>query len=205
MALNREFAGLVSSANRISAVRRANSRDQISSLTVEGSDAVVSLDNFADATLGLVLRLNATSASKPLPTGTIQKHDASKVVTARIDFKSLPALGGLGTTTARIVVDDPMLATDPSTNATTEDAPMKEALGPLAAASIIRQELQTLVETSYPTVRLEGPRWFVEKKLAIANRSDDPVTVRIQMRSRSLQNQAYRWAWIPGQPGEMKL
>ena len=96
----------------------------------------------------------------------------------------------------RIYVDDPLI--DPDAGSGQPDKTMVAAVGPLAAASIARFELQTLLETRLPSVRIVGPRRLTEKRLAVVNPTADAVTVTVQLRSRTITKEGYLWTWGSG-------
>jgi hypothetical protein len=65
---------------------------------------------------------------------------------------------------------------------------------------LVRDRIQALLEFHLPEVEIEGNRRFFEKKLAIRNRTSEPVTVWLQRRTRVKIGKQPGWQWLPGAP-----
>lgn len=68
------------------------------------------------------------------------------------------------------------------------------------ATQIARDEIQKHLQLIFPEVDLEGIQRFEEKRLAIRNRADEPITVFVQYEERAPGEKKWVWTWQPGAP-----
>jgi hypothetical protein len=67
------------------------------------------------------------------------------------------------------------------------------------AEQLVRERLQRLLEYHFPEVEVEGEKRFFEKRLAIENRHDEPVTVWVQRRTFVRAAEQRGWQWVPAE------
>ncbi|WP_406700083.1 hypothetical protein V5E97_14705 [Singulisphaera sp. Ch08] len=72
----------------------------------------------------------------------------------------------------------------------------------LPAELIASDEIQRLVELHVPEAEIEGYRKLYERKLAIKNETDEPMTVWVNAEARVRRDDAFNWSWDSGVPAE---
>lgn len=80
--------------------------------------------------------------------------------------------------------------------------PTLEHHSSLQAELIARDEIQRLVELLVPGVEIEGFRCIEEKRVAVRNFADEPVTVWFQVERRSVRDQQFVWDFRPESEGQ---
>ncbi len=70
----------------------------------------------------------------------------------------------------------------------------------LDVTSLVRTRLQAILEQYLPDFSLGGPQHFYEKRLAVRNAADEPITVWVQGRTLTRDDKGSAWRWLPGDP-----